>query len=166
MTTATPETSASPERTELVAETPTTRIRPRDQDSTPSGFSPPSRMTRMVSPASESAGVGSGDNVRAQFTLNPNHNLNPNPTTFVIDIAVLHLLTKCQQEISWKCYTGSQRESLRCYSGGLESRISPAAVGLLTPMLHYFGKKQQPILQPLYLTLTCELPMHPSEVLV
>ena len=48
-TTATAETTASPERTELVTQTPTTRVRPRDQDSTPSGFSTPSRMTRMVS---------------------------------------------------------------------------------------------------------------------
>ena len=76
-TTATAEMTASPERTELVTQTPTTRVRPRDQDSTPSGFSPPSRMTRMVSPGPESAGVGSGVNVRAQFTLNPTPNLNP-----------------------------------------------------------------------------------------
>ena len=38
-------------------------------------------MTRVVSPGPESVGVGSGVTVRAQFTLNPNPNLNPREET-------------------------------------------------------------------------------------
>ena len=77
MTTATAETSASTEMTELVAEMPATRIRQREQDASPSGFSPPSRMFRVMSPRPEDVGVGSGVTARAQFTLNPSPNLNP-----------------------------------------------------------------------------------------
>ena len=73
-TTAVLETTAT-EMTEMVTPGKASRIRPREESS-PTGDTPPPRMTRVLSPEERRISVGSGD-VRPQFTLNPNPIPNP-----------------------------------------------------------------------------------------
>ena len=81
-TTAVPEmtAAATTPATEMATPGQASRVRPREESSPTGDTPPPHRMPWALSPMGEGVSVGSGD-VRPQFTLNPNPNLNhtPNP---------------------------------------------------------------------------------------